>query len=376
MTRRPRFRELGFTIGRLPTGPHNAITDVEGVRVGHATLVEGEGRLIPGIGPVRTGVTAILPHGGDLYRERVAAAIEVLNGSGEVTGRTFVDEMGVLDAPIVLTSSFNVPRVADAVISETIARDTALGIEARYVHPVVAECSDLKLSDMQGRHVGREHVAAAWSGATDGPVTEGCVGGGTGIVCYQFKSGIGTSSRTVEIGGIRATVGVLAMPNHGVRRELRIDGVPVGELIPDGTPTWVQEGSVILVTATDAPLGSRQLRRIARRSQLGLARTGATARNGSGDMMIAFSTAQMLILGEPVHHLRELADQILDPLFAATCEAAEEAIVNALCAADTMTGRDGNTAYALPLDRVAELLLAHGRSRIPTAKKAHLEEIP
>jgi D-aminopeptidase len=375
MTTRRRFRDLGFTIGALPTGAHNAITDVDGVRVGHATIRSGEGRLAPGTGPVRTGVTAIVPHAGDLYRERVAAAIDILNGSGEVTGRTFVDEMGVLDAPIMLTNSFNVPRVADAVISETIAREPTLGIEARYVHPVVAECSDLKLSDIQGRHVGREHVAAAWSGATGGAVAEGCVGGGTGLVCYQFKSGIGTSSRVVEVGGTRYTVGVLAMPNHGVRRELRVDGVPIGELLPDNTPSWIQEGSVILVTATDAPLSSRQLRRIARRSQLGLARTGATARNGSGDMTIAFSTAQRLVLGETVHTTRELADQVIDPLFAATCEAAEEAVINALCAAETMTGRDGNTAYAIPPDRLSDLLVAHGRVRTHPYPETALEEV-
>ncbi len=361
MTARPRFRDLGFSIGVLPTGPLNAVTDVPGVRVGHATIVEGEGALSPGVGPVRTGVTAILPHGGDLYAERVAAAVEVLNGSGEVTGRTFIDEMGVMDAPIMLTNSFNVPRVADAVISETIARHSSLGVEARYVHPVVAECSDLKLSDIQGRHVSREHVAAAWASASEGPVAEGCVGGGTGLVCYQFKSGIGTASRQVRVAGNVFTVGVLAMPNHGLRHELRVDGAPVGQAIPDLKPSWIQEGSVILVTATDAPLSSRQLSRIARRSQLGLARTGTTARNGSGDMMIAFSTANRFILGEPLYTVRQLADQVLDSLFAATCEAAEEAVINALCAAETMTGRDGNVAHALPLDRLQEVLFAHGR---------------
>lgn len=375
MTARKRFRELGFTLGSLPTGAHNAITDVPGVRVGHATLVSGEGALVPGRGPIRTGVTVILPHGGDVYRERVPAAVDILNGSGEVTGRTFVDEMGVLDAPVVLTNSFNVPRVADAVITETIVRDPALGIDARYVHPIVAECSDLKLSDIQGRHVGREQVAAAWSSASDGPAIEGCVGGGTGLVCYQFKSGIGTSSRTIAIDGTRMTVGVLAMPNHGLRRELRVDGVPVGELIADRLPSWHQEGSVILVTATDAPLSARQLRRIARRSQLGLARTGATARNGSGDMTIAFSTGNRYVLGSRIHRVSELADQAIDPLFAATCEAAEEAVINALCMAETMTGRDGNTAYAIPLDRLADLLLAHGRIRAGTRPHTALEEV-
>ncbi len=367
---RPRLRDLGIQPGILPTGPLNAITDVAGVRVGHATIVEGDGPLVPGRGPIRTGVTAILPHGGDVYRERVAAAVDVLNGSGEVTGRTFVDEMGVMDAPIMLTNSFNVARVADAVISETIARYPALGVEARYVHPLVAECSDLKLSDIQGRHVAREHVAAAWGGASEGPVAEGCVGGGTGLVCYQFKSGIGTSSRVVEIAGERYVVGVLAMPNHGVRHELRVDGVPVGRLIQDGVPSWVQEGSVILVTATDAPLDGRQLARIARRSQLGLARTGTSARNGSGDMTIAFSTGNRLPLDRPIHTLRRLADQVLDPLFAATCEAAEEAVLNALCAAETMTGRDGNVAYALPLDRLRAVMAVHNRLVEPRAEGA------
>ena len=361
-SRRVRFRDLGFVLGVQPTGPHNAITDVAGVRVGHATIIEGEGPLQPGRGPIRTGVTAILPHGGDLYAERVAAAIEVLNGSGEVSGRTFVDEMGVMDAPIMLTNSFNVPRVADAVISQTIARNPALGVEARYVHPVVAECSDLKLSDIQGRHVGEKHVAEVWSAAAEGPVHEGCVGGGTGLVCYQFKSGIGTSSRFTETSAGQFTVGVLAMPNHGLRHELRVDGVPVGREIRDRIPSWIQQGSVILVVATDAPLDSRQLSRIARRSQLGLARTGATARNGSGDMMIAFSTANRFRLGQPVYTVQRLADQVLDPLFEATCEAAEEAVINALCAAETMTGRDGHTAYAIPLDRLRDTLLAHGCS--------------
>ncbi|MDE3075891.1 MAG: P1 family peptidase, partial [Chloroflexota bacterium] len=265
-TGRARFRDLGFSIGLLPTARLNAITDVPGVRVGHATLIEGEGPLVPGHGPIRTGVTAILPHGDDLYLERVAAAVQVLNGSGEVTGRTFIDEMGVMDGPIMLTNSFNVARVADAVISGTIGRHPWLGVEARYVHPVVAECSDLKLSDIQGRHVGPDDVAAAWSAASGGAVQEGCVGGGTGLVCYQFKSGIGTSSRVVDAAGERFIVGVLAMPNHGIRPELRIDGVAVGQAIPDHTPSWIQEGSVILVVATDAPLVSRQLSRLARRA--------------------------------------------------------------------------------------------------------------
>lgn len=362
---RARLRDLGFPTGLLPTGPNNAITDVPGVRVGHKTIIRGEGNLVPGEGPVRSGVTSIIQHGGPLWHTRVKAAVDILNGSGEVAGRVFVDEMGEMDSPILLTSSFNVPRVADATLSYMIRAVPALGRVAGYAHPVVAECSDMMLSDMQGRHVGPEDVWEALDGAAGGPVAEGCVGGGTGLNCYQFKSGIGTSSRVVEIDGQRYTVGVLVQSNCGTRDQLKVDGVPVGRIITDRLPTWVkvQEGSIVLVIATDAPLSSRQVRRVTKRLAMGLARTGSTAGNGSGDMLIGFSCGNLIDNREPVHTIRMLDNTLLNPLFSGTAEAAEEAVLNSITMATTMTGRDGNTSYAIPLDRLVEVLEAHGRPR-------------
>jgi len=274
-----------------------------------------------------------------------------------------VDEMGELDAPILLTSTFCVPRVADATLSYVMRQVPEIGVVAGYVHPLVAECSDMMLNDMRGRHVGEAEVWAALEGAGDGPVAEGCVGGGTGLTCYQFKGGIGTSSRMVEVDGEQFTVGVLAQANHGGREQLRMIGVPVGRLITDLLPTWVQpvEGSAVLVVATDAPLSCRQVRRLTLRAGLGLARTGATARNGSGDMLIGFATGNLIDHRSGLHSLEILANGVLNPLFEAAAEAAEEAIYNVLTTATTMTGRDGNTAYELPLDRLAEILAAHGR---------------
>jgi D-aminopeptidase len=363
--KRARLRDLGFHIGSLPTGPNNAITDVPGVRVGHKTIIRGEGKLVPGQGPVRSGVTAIIQHGGPPWQTRVKAAVDILNGSGEVTGRVFVDEMGEMDSPILLTSSFNVPRVADATLSYMMRVVPGLGRVAGYAHPVVAECSDMMLSDMQGRHVGEADVWEALDGAAGGPVAEGCVGGGTGLNCYQFKSGIGTSSRVVEAGGRRYTVGVLVQANHGSREQLRVDGVPVGRIITDRLPSWVrvQEGSIVLVMGTDAPLSSRQVRRVTRRLALGLARTGSTAHNGSGDMLIGFSNGNLIDNREALHSIRILDNTVLNPLFDAAAEAAEEAVLNAIAMATTMVGRDGHTSYAIPLDRLVEVLEAHGRRR-------------
>ncbi|MDP2872036.1 MAG: P1 family peptidase [Bacillota bacterium] len=374
--KRARLRDLGFDIGLLPTGKWNAITDVAGVSVGHCTVIRGKGELRPGHGPVRSGVTAIIQHDRPPWWTRVKAAIELLNGSGEIAGRVFVDEMGEMDSPILLTSSFNVPRVADATLSYMMAQVPELGRVAGYAHPVVAECSDMMLSDMQGRHIGEAEVWAALEGAATGPVAEGCVGGGTGLTCYQFKSGIGTASRVVEIGGDGAsgggggrgnlyTVGVLVQANHGVRSQLRVDGVPVGLAITDNLPSWVKpvEGSIVMVVATDAPLSSRQVRRVTRRAALGLARTGSTAHNGSGDMLIGFSTGNLIDHRKEVHELRMLDNAMLNPLFDACAEAAEEAVINSITAATTMVGRDGNVAYAMPLDRLAEVLAAHGQRR-------------
>ena len=347
---RARLRDLGIVLGSLPPGPLNAITDVGGVLVGQETIIRGDGRLRPGMGPVRTGVTVIRPHPGNLFREKVLAATHVLNGAGAMVGRTLVDELGVLDTPIFLTNTLNVGLVYDAAVQACCEESPEIGITAPSIIPLVAECDDSYLNDLQGRHVRAEHVKAALSRAQGGGVEEGAVGAGTGMTCYEFKGGIGTSSRRTQRGH---TVGVLVLANHGAREHLRVGGVPVGLRIPDHRPQRGGEGSIIMAVATDAPLASSQLRRLAVRATLGLARTGSTARDGSGDIAIAFSTAQQLREGADVT-LRMTAE--INPLFQATVEATEEAILNALTAAVTMTGRDGNTVHALPLDRLRDLV--------------------
>ena len=363
---RPRLRDLGITIGTLPPGPLNAITDVAGVRVGHCTLIEGEGPLRRGAGPVRTGVTAILPHEGNLFEQRVMCATQVLNGAGEMTGRAQIDEWGVLESPILLTNTHSVGAVYDAAVAYLADRDPRIGPDD-FVIPVVAECWDGLLNDTAGDHVRREHVYAALDAAQDGPVAEGAVGAGTGMACFEFKGGIGTASRRVEVDGVTYTVGLLVLCNFGSRPYLTVDGVPVGRHITDLMPEHgaraepEPEGSIILVAATDAPLLDRQLARICRRCILGLARTGSIAGDGSGDLLIAFSTAARIPRTVRRHETAWLADPELNPLFAGTVEATEEAILNALCAATTMSGRDGNILHALPTDRLVALMRAHGR---------------
>jgi D-aminopeptidase len=339
----------------MSPGPLNAITDVVGVRVGHVTRLDGAD------GPFNTGVTVIVPHEGDLFRERVAAAFAVLNGTGEIFGREFVDEMGVLDSPIMLTGSLNVARVADAVITETIRSHPEVGEGERFVHPFVAECSDAYFSDLGARPVGETETVAAWHDATSGAVPEGCVGAGTGLVSYEFKAGIGTASRRAQIAEQEYTIGVLVSANTGLREQLRIDGVPVGRELDVARPSWVAQGSIVIVVATDAPLLPRQLRRLAERSFLGLARTGATGHNGSGDFALAFSTANRFQLDRPLNTVSELDNSVVSPLFDATCEATEEAIWNALCAAHDLTGRNGNWAPALPLDDLLAVMVRSGR---------------
>lgn len=347
-------------IGRHAPGPLDAITDVKGVRVGHTTLISGDGKLIPGKGPVRTGVTAILPHGGDIWNEKVPAAGFVMNGNGEVTGLSWINEAGALEVPILLTNTMNVPRVADAVITWMMQKHPDIGIEEDVVLPVVGECDDSRLNDARGRHVTERDVLGALDGASDGKVAEGTVGAGTGMVAYGFKGGIGTASRVLEadLGGY--TVGVLVNANHGIRADLIIDGVPVGKAIPEA-PVPGTAHSIIIVIATDAPLDHRQLARVARRAVLGLARTGSTSRHGSGDFSLAFSTAQR-IPSAPATRTRSvtvLSDGDINPLFEAAEEATEEAIINALLAATTVVGRDGHAAQAIPLDRLREVLRAH-----------------
>jgi D-aminopeptidase len=363
--RRPRLRELGIALGELPPGPLNAITDVPGVRVGQTTLISGVGPLAPSQGPVRTGVTAILPHEGDPLAEKVPAAVHVINGAGEVTGRSLIEEWGLLDTPICLTNTLNVGLVYDAVI-EWMARVSKALDPNDWAIPVVAECFDGFLNDIQGRHVRAEHVLAALAGASGGPVAEGAVGGGTGMICYQFKGGNGTASRVAEVAGGRWTVGALVQANHGGRRQLRVGGLPAGQMLDAPLPTRRQEGSIIIVLATDAPLDAHQLRRLAARGALGLARTGSVAANGSGDFTIAFSNhaanrvapRDARAPGAP-RTLTTLRNEDMTALFTAAVESVEEAILNALCAAGDMVGRDDHFVPGLPVEALRQLWQAH-----------------
>lgn len=351
----------------MPTGTLNAITDVPGVRVGHTTLISGEGPLNPGHGPVRTGVTVILPHSGNLFREKVPAAIHVINGFGKCMGQEQVDELGNLEGPIALTGTMSVGLVTDAVMAYGIRENPDIGISTSTINPVVGECSDSFLNDMQGRHVRAEHVFAAIDGATGGPVAEGTVGAGTGMSAFGFKGGIGTASRVVpaETGGW--TVGVLVLANFGRKHQLTIDGVPVGRLLESNGEDPPERGSIMFIVATDAPLLDRGLRRLARRCAIGLGRTGSISGDGSGDYVIAFSAAEGLRIPHepktPTMQAEIVLDsgQVIDNLFQATIEATEEAIINALFRATSLTGRDGNHREALPLDRVVEIMRAAGR---------------
>jgi D-aminopeptidase len=363
---RPRARDLGWVASSLlPAGRLNAITDVAGVLVGHTTLIQGDpGPLQVGRGPIRTGVTAIRPHGGNMYVERVAAAIHVLNGFGKSTGLDQVREVGYIETPILLTNTLNVWRVADILLDWMLVQNPGIGINTRgTVNPVVGECHDGLLNDIQGRHVGREAVLSALESANPGPVSEGNVGGGTGTQAYEFKAGIGTASRVLpaEAGGF--TVGVLVQANFGLRRQLIIRGLPVGEWLSNwpendlpSRPSEPESGSCMMIVATDAPLDARQLGRLARRAPLGLARTGAVCGPGSGDYVIAFSTTSICYADEPapVRAITQLSDEwhTFEHLAQAVVEATDEAVLNSLAAADTMAGRDGNIAFAAPIERI------------------------
>ena len=364
----PRARELGLVASDLPTGAHNAITDVSGVRVGHATLIQGDGPLVPGAGPVRTGVTVILPHGGNLFREKVHAAVHTINGFGKPLGFEQVRELGSIESPIALTGTLNVCLVADALVQHCVRQSPEIGIESTSVNVIVGETNDGKLNDLQGRHVRAEHVFAALAGAAGGAVAEGAVGAGTGTVCFGWKGGIGTASRVVPSQAGAYTLGALVQTNFGRASELVIAGVPVGRsILPppaarSAAPQEIPErGSVMIVLATDAPLVSRQLHRLCVRAAAGLARTGSIYGHGSGDFVIAFSTANRIAHTAPALTSQAflLADEEqIDWLFGAVVESVEEAVVNSLCAAVTMTGRDGYTCHALPVARVAVLVRA------------------
>lgn len=338
------LRKLGLLAQHLPCGPHNALTDVPGVRVGHCTVSHGEGALRPGTGPARTGVTAIVPCD-DPWNFRLPSSAFVLNGNGEMAGLAYIQDVGTLEVPILLTNTLNVGKVADASISWLIGRHPAIGISDDVPIAVVGECDDSTLNDIQGRHVQPEHVWQALDEARSGPVVQGAVGAGTGMIAYDFKAGIGTASRRLPQG---YTVGVLVNANHGHRQELRIDGRAL--LLPEvPLPLRKTEGSIIIVVATDAPLSCLQLQRLARRAAMGLARTGSCAHHGSGDLILAFSTANGLPRGwKGPRNWTLLPDQELDGLYRAAVEATEESVLNSLWWAETCVGRDGNTAWALP----------------------------
>ncbi|MCU1537660.1 MAG: aminopeptidase [Humibacillus sp.] len=372
-----RASDVGIEIGTGEAGPHNAITDVAGVRVGYATVVSGEGDLVVGEGPVRTGVTVVLPHGGRPSTEPVFAGFHRLNGFGELTGLEWLHESGMLSSPIALTNTDSVGIVRDTLIR----RETRVPGRMPIMLPVVGETWDGILNDISGQHVTAAHVHAACDDAHGGPVAEGNVGGGTGTQCYGFKGGTGTASRVVTLGHRQFTIGVLVQANHGDRQHFEVNGVPIGHVLtkkdvpfpraseitrvpPPGT------GSVLAVVATDAPLLPHQLNRLAQRAGLGIAKFGARGDNYSGDLMIAFSTAAHGMpdqgpgarteVGLPVEML---ALEYFDALFGAVIEATAEAILNAMLQAETMTGRDGLTIHALDGERLAAILDRYGRRR-------------
>jgi len=366
--RKPRARDLGVPFDGAP-GPLNAITDVAGVTVGHTTLVDGDGPLVVGRGPVRTGVTVILPRGSASLQEPVFAGWFSLNGNGEMTGTTWVGESGFLEGPVAITNTHSVGVVRDALVAWR-ARSAPDPSGYWWSLPVVAETWDGYLNDINGFHVKDRHVFDALETARAGAVAEGNVGGGTGMVCYGFKGGIGTASRRLGPAAGGYTVGVLVQANFGRRPQLRVAGVPVGREVPDETPQALVRdaarrgdlGSIIVVVATDAPLLPHQLDRVARRVPLGLARTGSTSGNGSGDIFIAFSTANRgAFRARGLADLTMASNEEISPVFDATVEATEEAIVNALVAADTMTGIDGRRVTALPHDRLQAVLKAYNR---------------
>jgi D-aminopeptidase len=359
-----RARALGVPFDGTP-GPFNAITDVKGVEVGHTTLISGEGKLVVGKGPIRTGVTAIFPQGKN-FRDRVFATWFSLNGNGEMTGTTWLEESGCLGTPILITNTHSVGVVRDAVIEWNTKRGLTDGYSGDFSLPVVAETYDGFLNDINGFHVKKEHVFQALESAKSGPVAEGNVGGGTGMIAHGFKGGIGTSSRMLSAQDGGYTVGALVQANYGARDLLRIAGVPVGKEINDLRPAPGKkeegQGSIIVVVATDAPLLPHQLKRIIRRVALGIGVMGGRGENSSGDIFIAFSTANPDISkSNGVAQLTMLPNERINPLFRATVDATEEAIVNAMIAAETMKGVNGNTVYALPHDRLREVLKKYNR---------------
>lgn len=356
---RKRLRDLGICIGQYAPGPYNAITDVAGVHVGHVTLKEDSKTG----SKVRTGVTAILPNKGNVFMDRVVAGSFVLNGAGEMSGLIQVQEWGILETPILLSNTFSVGVCSSAMIRDLTRKNPEIGRSYDVVIPVVGECDDSWLNDIAGMHIRSEHVYQALSRAVSGPVAEGSVGAGTGMITCDFKAGIGTASRCLT--GVLSDykIGVLVLSNFGRREELRVDGFPLGELLQkkfEGLERRTKSyGSIIAVLATNAPLTAHQLNRLSKRVALGIGRVGSHAAHGSGEIVIAFSTANSVprIASEPVYSLTALLDAAIDPLYQATIEATEEGILNSLCAAEDMQGVDGHMAPALPLAELEQLAL-------------------
>ncbi len=363
---KPRARDLGVPFDGTP-GPQNAITDVPGVLVGHTTLISGEGKLVVGKGPVRTGVTAILPRGKN-FDDAAMAGWWSLNGNGEMTGTTWVEESGFLVGPVMITNTHSVGVVRDAVIQWIVAHKKIGSNDDWWSLPVVAETWDGWLNDINGFHVKPEHAFHAIDSAQSGAVPEGAVGGGTGMVCNGFKGGIGTSSRRFAAEGGQYTVGVLVQCNYGTRKNLRIAGIAVGREIesedPYASASFADQdhGSIIVVVATDAPLVSHQLKRLARRVSLGLGRDGSISGNGSGDIFIAFSTANSgASATDHIVNLKMLPNEKLEPVFSATVQATEEAIINAMVGAETMVGIENHKVIALPHEQLRAVLKKYNR---------------
>jgi len=357
---RKRGRELGLPFPGVP-GAFNAITDVAGIEVGQVTLISGEGALRVGHGPVRTGVTAILPRGRDGAQVPCAAGYHSLNGNGEMTGTVWIEEAGELQTPITITNTHSCGVTRDATIRWLVGRGVGTGQD--WGLPVAAETYDGDLNDINGFHVTAEHTIAALDGARPGPVAMGSVGGGTGMLTYDFKSGNGSASRIVEIAGQRFTLGVFVQSNFGRREDFTVLGVPVGRHLTDGKLRGKEQGSVIAIVATDAPVLAHQLKRIARRVPLGLARTGTVGNNSSGDIFLAFSTANAQAFAQRggIARMEALGNGDIDKLFMATVEATEEAVIDSMLMAGTMTGRDGNTAVALPVGLLMDLMREYRR---------------
>jgi D-aminopeptidase len=364
---KPRARDLGVPFDGTP-GPNNAITDVAGVTVGHATLISGEGKLVVGKGPIRTGVTAVLPRGKNSLDGGVFAGWWSLNGNGEMTGTTWLEESGFLVGPVMITNTHSVGVVRDAVIQWIVTHRKVGPNDDWWSLPVVAETWDGWLNDINGFHVKPEHAFNAIESAHGGMVEEGAVGGGTGMICNGFKGGIGTSSRKLSAKDGGYTIGVLVQCNYGSRQNFRVAGIPVGREISSEDPYAYQpseiseRGSIIIVIATDAPLISHQLKRLARRASLGIGRNGSISGNGSGDIFIAFSTANPgAAATNKLVDLQMLPNDLLDPVFAATVQATEEAVINAMIAAESMTGIENHHVTALPHDQLRAVLKKYNR---------------